>query len=121
MTAYQRGNAFERRIADRLRADGYYVWQTRGSKSPVDILAIKPGQILFVQCKIGVAALSAQRWDELHDLATRAGALPILADRPTLRRYRFRRITGRYRPHVPGETRGGDWPTAPFPLDAVIA
>lgn len=121
MTAYQRGNAFERIIADQLRGDGYSVWQTRGSKSPVDIVAIKTGQTLFVQCKAGVAALTAAAWNQLHDLAAAVGALAIIADRPKRGTYRLRRITGRYRPHIAGETRGGDWPAEPFNTDVLDA
>jgi Holliday junction resolvase len=121
VTAYQRGNAFERIIADQLRGDGYSVWQTRGSKTAVDIVAIKTGQTLFVQCKSGVAALTSQRWDELHDLARAVGAVPIIADRPKRGVYRLRRITGRYRQHLPGETRGGIWPAEPFTTDVLDA
>jgi Holliday junction resolvase len=121
MTAYQRGNAFERIIADQLRGDGYSVWQTRGSKSPVDIVAIKTGQTLFVQCKGGAGGLTSARWDELHDLAAAVGAVPILADRGGRGIYRLRRITGRYRPHQAGEARGGIWPAEPFSTDDVDA
>jgi Holliday junction resolvase len=121
VTAYQRGNAFERIIADQLRDDGYSVWQTRGSKTIVDVVAIKTGQTLFVQCKAGATGIGSAGWDALFDLAAAVGAYAILADRPKRGTYRLRRITGHYRPHIAGETRGGDWPAEPFTTDDVDA
>jgi Holliday junction resolvase len=115
MTAYERGNHFERRVADQLRTDGYQVWQTRGSKSPADILAAKTGQLLLVQVKSGEHGMSGTDWNLLLELANRAGATPILATRtgPALRRIHYRRLTG---PHRHG-TRS--WPCEDWTPDEV--
>jgi Holliday junction resolvase len=109
---YRAGDHFEKRVADHLRADGYAVWQTRGSKSPADLIAIKPGETLFVQVKAGATTLDHAEWNALIHTAIIAGALPIIADRDG-RGIRYRRILG-------GHTeRSRDWPTEPFTTDIV--
>lgn len=109
---YVNGNHFERRVADALRGDGYRVWQTRGSKSPADLIALKIGQVLLVQVKSGVTGLDHTQWNALHELATPFGAVPIIADRDG-RRIRYRRITDRH------ASRSQNWPTADWTPDAI--
>jgi Holliday junction resolvase len=97
VTAYRIGDYHEKRVREHLRGNGYHVWQSRGSKSPVDLIAIKPGQVLLVQVKAGTARLSHEDWNLLYELARQCGALAIealvLPRKPPV----FRRITG---PHV---------------------
>jgi Holliday junction resolvase len=78
---YRRGDTFEKRVMAELTADGYACWQTRGSKSPADIVAIKPGETLLVQAKSGRTRPSHAEWNALHDLAARVGAVPLVATR----------------------------------------
>lgn len=52
MTNYARGAEFERRIKRHLETNGYAVIRSAGSHSLIDLIALKPGQTLLVQCKI---------------------------------------------------------------------
>ncbi len=79
MTAYERGVHFEKRVSAYLRADGYFCIESRGSHGPVDVLAVKKGQILAVQAKTD-GAISIADWNELRTLAL-LGMVPILACR----------------------------------------
>jgi Holliday junction resolvase len=49
VTAYQVGRAFEHKTRDHLRSEGYEVTRAAGSKTKLDLIALKPGQLLFVQ------------------------------------------------------------------------
>ena len=115
MTAYERGNYLERRAADKLRHDGYTCWQTRGSKTPADIIAAKPGQLLLVQVKAGLATITHDEWNNLLATATRAGAIPIVADRLKRGVIRWRRITHAHQPN------SRDWPAVDWHADQVAA
>ncbi len=91
-----RGTAFERRVAATLTGDGYLVIRAAGSHGAADLIALKPGQVLFVQVKLGGAgACPPAEWDLFFDLATSVGALPILAYRPGRQGVAFWLVTGR--------------------------
>ncbi|MCX4095340.1 hypothetical protein [Nocardia sp. alder85J] len=93
MTQYQRGRAFEWQLRDALRADGYQVYRCAGSRSPVDLLALKPNQIVYVQAKRDGRISPADR-ATLLDAAVEIGALAIVAAREPRRPIRYRRLTG---------------------------
>lgn len=80
MTAYATGRRFEGKVRNHLRDNGYTVIRAAGSKgdSKVDLVALKPGQALFIQCKAD-GALPPAEWDRLFDVAGWVGALPVLA------------------------------------------
>lgn len=90
---YARGRDLEHRVRTHLREEGYEVMRTAGSKSKVDLIAIKQGQILFVQCKRS-GALPPAEWNALWDLAQMVGAVPVLAEQLTRGR-KYWRLTGR--------------------------
>lgn len=115
MTAYTRGNAFERKIVDQLEHDGYTCWQSRGSKTAADIIAIKPGQLVLVQAKSGVNHISGHDWNRLLDLARSIDATAVVADRPTRGVIRYRRITA----HKTAATQLGYWPAEPWHPDTL--
>ena len=50
-TKYEKGAYFERRVRDWLRAKGYIVWRTPGSKSPCDLIANAGGEWSLWQCQ----------------------------------------------------------------------
>lgn len=77
---YRLGRAFEYAIRDRLKAVGYFVMRSPASRSPIDLVAIAPSVVLFVQCKRG-GSLPPGEWNELFDLAESVGAWPIMAER----------------------------------------
>jgi Holliday junction resolvase len=112
---YARGNYAERRTADTLRGDGYAVWQSRGSKGPADLIAVKVGEILLVQVKSGTTPIGGSQWNALYQLARQIGAVPVVADWPKRGKLRLRRITGE---HL---ERKQTWPAIPFTLDQIDA
>lgn len=91
---YRLGRAFEYRARDRLKAAGYFVLRSPASKSPIDLLAIKPGVVLMIQCKRS-AALPVGEWNALYDLAISTGAVPLLAFMPLSRGIEFARLIDR--------------------------
>ncbi len=51
-TPKQRGSNFERRIKTWLEKRGWTVFRSAGSRSPADLIALRPGlTVLAVQCK----------------------------------------------------------------------
>jgi Holliday junction resolvase len=51
VTRYRDGTRFENVVRKRLEEDRYWCTRSAGSKTKVDLVAIKPGQVLLVQCK----------------------------------------------------------------------
>lgn len=80
MSNYAAGTRVEHHNRDHLTADGYVVLRTAGSKGFVDLIAIKPGQLLLVQSK-GNGRITAADWNQLLERAAWVGAVPILASR----------------------------------------
>lgn len=90
-----RGTAFERKVAAELERDGYLLIRAAGSHGAADLVALKPGQVLFVQVKLGGAGQCAPaEWNEFYRLATSVGALPILAYRPGRQGVAYWLVTG---------------------------
>jgi Holliday junction resolvase len=81
VTPYARGRAFEYRVRDRLEAQGFIVFRTAGSRSPVDLIAFRDGCALFVQCKSGKRSLSRRERMALVDLAGACGGQAAVAER----------------------------------------
>lgn len=83
-TQYRQGAAFERATRTRLIDDGYDVLRSAGSKTKVDLIAIKKGQIVFVQCKRSGKLPPDERAALLHfaALLPDVDALPVLAYKP---------------------------------------
>ena len=82
MTNYRNGRDFEWAVRDALTADGYACIRSAGSKSPADLVCIKPGEILFVQAKRDGKISPAERTALLALAAMLPGvAAPILAYR----------------------------------------
>jgi len=51
MTAYSRGRYFEYRVRDYLTSQGWVVFRSAGSHSPADLIAIRAGETILVQCR----------------------------------------------------------------------
>lgn len=111
MTRYDTGRRFEWATRDRLSDDGYdLVARTAGSKTKVDLVAIKPGQVLLVQCKADGKLRPAERAALLRLASLLPGvAVPLLAYKPGVIRHpvAFHVLTGQRpqdrRPWVPDE------------------
>lgn len=97
MTQYDAGRRFEWATRNRLAGDGYDVVRSAGSKTKVDLVAFKPGQVLLVQCKADGRAAPAERVELLRLAALLPDiALPVLAYRPGIIRQpvAFHALTG---------------------------
>lgn len=79
-TNYSRGAEFERKVARDLEGHGYVWVRSAGSHSPADILALRVGETLAVQCKRN-GRLDPEEWNEFYCWAALAGATPILASK----------------------------------------
>lgn len=93
MTQYRRGADFERTVKRLLETNGYDCIRSAGSRSPVDVVAFKPGQVVMVQAKLDGRCAPAER-AELVRVAGLVGAVPVLAYRITRQGTRFRRLLG---------------------------
>lgn len=80
MTHYQTGTRFEHKVIADLADNGYVLIRAAGSKgsSKVDLVAMKPGQLLFIQCKRS-GALPPDEWDRVVEVAGWVDAVPLLA------------------------------------------
>jgi len=92
VTAYRRGAELERDVKRRLEAKGWFCVRSAGSKSPVDIVAVKPdARPLFVQVKGGKRGMTRAELLEFRDFCDEKNATGLLVERP------------------PGKTRGQRW------------
>ena len=92
MSNYTRGRAFEYRCRDFLRGLGYIVVRSPASRNPWDLLAIKLGTLLFVQCKID-SYCPPSEWNELYAIARSVGGQAIIVGRER-RKMVWRQVTG---------------------------
>ncbi len=88
---YRLGRAVEYAVRDDLRKHGYFVLRSPASKTPIDLVAIKTGEVVFLQCKRS-GAVSVKEWNEFWDLCISVDADPIIASRPTGRGIKYQRI-----------------------------
>lgn len=91
---YRLGRQFEYRIRDYLKKLGFFVLRSPASKSPIDLVAIRKGLVLFVQCKTS-GTLPPKEWNALLDLSESVGAVPVLAEREKVRGILFHKLKGR--------------------------
>jgi len=91
---YRIGRAFEYRVRDYLKDRGYVVTRSPRSGSVIDLMAVRAGEVVFVQCKRG-GQLPVAEWNEFFELAESVKALPILAASLTGRGIDFWRLVDR--------------------------
>jgi len=75
---YRRGADLERAAKKYLEANGYYVIKSAGSKGVADLVGIKPGETLYVQCKLDGYLTPAERVS-FRQAALASGAVPVVA------------------------------------------
>jgi len=76
--SYRKGRRLEHVVRDMFRRRGWLVVRAAASK-PVDLVCLKGGETVLVECKYGVRGV---RWAELAPLleaAEKANAKPVLA------------------------------------------
>lgn len=85
-SAYARGRRFEWRVKRHLEGEGYFVLRSPRSEGPADLVAIRRGEVLLVQCKTG-SWISADSRDALLGLARSIGAKAVFVHRGKAPRY----------------------------------
>jgi Holliday junction resolvase len=80
LSNYEAGRRLEYRIRDLFRRKGYFVVRAAQSK-PIDLVCLRNGRSVLVECKAGSSFLGRERRRELLDLAKQAGAAVVLARR----------------------------------------
>jgi len=77
VSKYARGRRVEYKVKDILSKAGWYVWRLAASK-PFDLIAIKNGEILIIECK-RQSSLTKLEKTKLLEIAKNGGATVILA------------------------------------------
>src|SRR5690348_1440632 len=103
-TRYRYGVALEHRVRDHFEEASYYVMRSAGSGGVADLLALDllmpKARPVMIQAKRTKADLSVRAWNYLLEIATAAGAVPLVAwerkNEPLA--YDLYRITGPRRP-----------------------
>lgn len=95
MTAYHDGRRVEYAVIEDLQANGYDTVRAASSKGLADVVAIKTGQVLIVNCKRTTPPGPAERADLLRVAAAlpRVG-VPLVALKPFRQALTYRRLTG---------------------------
>lgn len=85
MTNYQTGRRLEYRVRNMFRKQGYFVIRAAQSK-PIDLVCIRDGKTVLIECKVGRSWLGPNRKLELLEIARQAGAPIIVARRRSNRK-----------------------------------
>jgi len=80
LSNYEVGRRLEYRVRDLFRRNGYFVVRAAQSK-PIDLVCLRQGRSILVECKAGRSFLGKERRQELLELARQAGAGVVLARR----------------------------------------
>jgi Holliday junction resolvase len=93
---YARGAAFERKVAADLQTNGYVVVRAAGSHGKADVIGLKPGEVVLVQCKLGgPRVVRPPEWNDLFDMSILAGAIAVIASRPRRGHIEYARVLGK--------------------------
>jgi Holliday junction resolvase len=77
-TMYRLGRALEYRCRDYFKKRGYFTLRSPRSAGKVDVVAIRAGEILFIQCKRS-GSLGVKEWNGILELSISVGAVPLMA------------------------------------------
>ena len=80
MTNYEAGRRLEYRVRDLFRKSGFFVIRAAQSK-PIDLVCLRKGESVLVECKAGTSYMSGARRRELLALGETSGAMVVLARR----------------------------------------
>jgi hypothetical protein len=95
MSGYTQGRDVEYTVIDHLRENGYDTVRAASSKGLADVVAIKPGQVLLVNCKRTTMPGPAERIDLIRIASCLPGvSVPLVALHPRRAPLEFRRLTG---------------------------
>jgi Holliday junction resolvase len=73
--SYVKGRRFENYVREKLERKGYLVVRSAGSKGIFDLVALKKGEILLIQCKWRKSRISR----EMVEAACKAGGKALIA------------------------------------------
>jgi Holliday junction resolvase len=73
-SSYAKGIRAERIVKKRLEKRGWLVKQSKGSRGPYDLYALKGGKKLLIQVKSGTSSLRRREKHTLRKVATKKGA-----------------------------------------------
>jgi Holliday junction resolvase len=90
---YKLGRSLEYAVASAFRKVGYWTIRAAQSRGEADIVAIRKGEVMLIQCKRG-GSISSDEWNCLYLLALNLGANAIVADRRTGRGINYVLVTG---------------------------
>lgn len=119
-TNQRRGYVAECRARSAFEFCGYVVWKSGGSRSPADLIAAKPGQLVLIQVKGGRKPVTHEGWNDLYRIAAWLGAVPLVADWPTHTGVYWGRMR-LIRPVAEHQEGRQTWPATGFVLDEVEA
>lgn len=95
MSGYTDGRRVEYAVIEDLKDNGYDTLRAASSKGLADVVAIKPGQVLLVNCKRTTAPGPAERADLLRIAAALPGVgIPLVALKPLRQPLTYRALTG---------------------------
>ncbi len=80
LSNYEAGRRLEYRIRDLFRKQGFFVVRAAQSK-PIDLVCIRNGRTVLVECKAGRSFLGDERKEELMGISEATGAAIVLARR----------------------------------------
>jgi Holliday junction resolvase len=80
LSNYEAGRRLEYRVRDMFRRSGFFVVRAAQSK-PIDLVCLRNGESVLVECKAGTSFLGKERRRELLELGEQAGATVVLAKR----------------------------------------
>jgi len=75
--SFVKGRRFENYVKDKLERNGYYVARSAGSKGVFDLIAVKDGKVIGIQCKLG--RISKSEIEKIISTAKKYGITPFIA------------------------------------------
>lgn len=109
MNRYAAGRRFELDVRRHLTGEGYFVMGSAGSKTVLDMVAIKPGELLLIQAKRDGKLPPSERTELLHLAGMIPEAKPILA----------RKLSGQTEPILEQLIGAGARDRQPFSTDTI--
>ena len=92
-TPYKLGRSLEYGVAAAFRKAGYWTIRAAQSRGEADIVAIRHGEVVLIQCKRG-GSISSEEWNTLYLLSIKLDAVAVVADRKTGRGINYILLTG---------------------------
>ena len=80
LSNYEVGRRLEYRVRDLFHKNGFFVIRAAQSK-PIDLVCLRDGKSVLVECKAGGSFLGEARKQELLELGQKSGAVVVLARR----------------------------------------